>query len=267
MKVATWNINGVKARLEVAATWLKECAPDVVCLQEIKSVDEAFPSERFEELGYHVSTRGQKGFNGVAILSRHPLEIVRRDLPLAPNAAADGAPEEQARYIEGLVTGDNGVIRVASIYLPNGNPIDSDKFGYKLNWMARLEAHARELLTYEDPLILAGDYNVIPQPADARAPEAWTSDALYQPESRSAFRRLLALGFTDAVRAVEPASGVYTFWDYQAGAWQKNNGIRIDHILLSPQATDRLQSVTIERHTRGWEKPSDHVPVIAELAS
>ncbi|MEZ5843748.1 MAG: exodeoxyribonuclease III [Hyphomicrobiaceae bacterium] len=258
MRIATWNINGIKARLEAAVTWLGESGVDVVCLQEIKSVDEGFPAERFGELGYTVFTHGQKGFNGVAILSRLPCEIERRGLP-------GDETDEQARYIEGVVTGAKGVIRVASIYLPNGNPIDTDKYVYKLAWMRRLEAHARSLLAHEEILALAGDYNVIPEPADARDPDAWRDDALFQPASRQAFRRLLALGLTDAVRSVDAAGGVYTFWDYQAGAWQKDNGIRIDHVLLSPQAADRLMAVTVDRRTRSWEKPSDHVPVIVEL--
>lgn len=261
MKIATWNINGVKARLDVALAWLREAEPDVVCLQEIKSIDEGFPAAPFEALGYTVAVHGQKGFNGVGLLSRLPLEIERRGLP----AGGDGVPDDQARYIEGIVSGRDGVVRVASIYLPNGNPLGTDKFTYKLAWMARLEAHAKSLLAHEELLVLAGDYNVIPDPADARHPEAWREDALFQPESRQAFRRLLALGLTDAVRATEPATGVYTFWDYQAGAWPKDNGIRIDHVLLSPRAADRLLTTHIDKHTRGWDKPSDHVPVVVTL--
>jgi len=261
VKIATWNINGIKARIEPLLTWLAEAAPDVVCLQEIKSVDEGFPTDVIHGLGYSVGVHGQKGFNGVAILSRLPLEIERRGLP----PVTDGAEDEQARYIEGLVTGPKGVARVASIYLPNGNPIDTAKFPYKLAWMARLESHVRALLSHEEALVLAGDYNVIPEPADAHEPSAWRGDALFQPESRQAFRRLMALGLTDAVRAVNPSAGVYTFWDYQAGAWQKDNGIRIDHVLLSPQAADRLVGVAIDKHVRSWEKPSDHVPVVVDL--
>ncbi len=261
MKIATWNINGIKARIEPLLTWLAEAAPDVVCLQEIKSVDEGFPTDAFQGLGYSVGVHGQKGFNGVAILSRLPLEIERRGLP----RGLDGAEDEQARYIEGLVSGRKGVARIASIYLPNGNPIETAKFPYKLAWMARLEAHVRALLSHEETLVLAGDYNVIPEPADAHEPSAWLGDALFQPESRQAFRRLLALGLTDAIRAVNPSAGLYTFWDYQAGAWQKDNGIRIDHLLLSPQAADRLVGAAIDKHVRSWEKPSDHVPVIVEL--
>ena len=260
MKIATWNINGVKARLETTLTWLKETAPDVACLQEIKSMDEKFPSGPFEDLGYNVITHGQKGFNGVAILSKTPLENVTRRLP-------GDEEDEQARYVESTISTPTGAVRVACLYLPNGNPIDTPKFPYKLAWMQRLEARVRELLADEMPLVVAGDYNVIPMPEDARRPEAWTGDALFQPESRTAYRRLLNLGLTDAIRATEPAPETYTFWDYQAGAWQKNDGIRIDHMLLSPQAADRLAHAGIDKETRGWEKPSDHVPVWIELAA
>lgn len=259
MKIATWNINGVKARIEAAVAWLSEAAPDIVCLQEIKSVDEGFPAAEFERLGYNVATHGQKGFNGVAILSRLPLEDVTRGLP--------GDPEDvQSRYIEAVVSVKGGALRVASIYLPNGNPIRTDKFVYKLAWMARLKAHARDLLQREEPLVLAGDYNVIPDDIDCHDPRVWVNDALFQPESRMAFREILNLGLTDAFRAVDAAPGRYTFWDYQAGAFQKNWGIRIDHLLLSPQAADRLRSVEIVKHVRAWEKPSDHVPVVADVA-
>ena len=260
MKIATWNINGIKARLETTLTWLKEATPDVACLQEIKSVDEKFPSEPFEDLGYNVATHGQKGFNGVAILSKAPLEGVRQRLP-------GDEDDEQSRYIEATISTPTGAVRVACLYLPNGNPIDTPKFPYKLAWMGRLETRVRDLLAEEMPLVVAGDYNVIPMPEDARRPDIWTGDALYQPESRAAFRRLINLGLTDAIRATEPAPETYTFWDYQAGAWPKNNGIRIDHILLSPQAADCLTRAGIDKSTRGWEKPSDHVPVWIELAT
>lgn len=258
MKIATWNINGIKARLDQLVVWLGTAQCDVVCLQEIKSVDEGFPAAAIAELGYNVAVYGQKGFNGVAILSRQPPEDVRRGLP--------GEDEDQqSRYIEAVFSTPGSVVRVASIYLPNGNPISTDKFAYKCRFMRRLEDHARRLLALEEPLVLAGDYNIIPEPQDARTPSAWTEDALFQPESRAAWRRLLALGLTDAVRACHPEPGVYTFWDYQAGAWQKDNGIRIDHVLLSPGAADRLTAVGIDKDTRGWEKPSDHVPVWVEL--
>ncbi|MEZ5851403.1 MAG: exodeoxyribonuclease III [Hyphomicrobiaceae bacterium] len=258
MKVATWNINGVKARIGNLIAWLQQAAPDVVCLQEIKSQTEAFPAAEIEALGYNVAVHGQKGFNGVALLSRTPIEDVRRGLPGEPD-------EAQSRYIEGVITTERGVLRVGGLYLPNGNPIGTDKFSYKLAWMERLEAHARTLLAYEEPFVLAGDYNVIPEPADARNPQAWVNDALFQPETRRNWRRLEALGLTDAIRACYPQPGIYTFWDYQAGAWQKDHGIRIDHLLLSPQAADRLRSAGIDKATRAWEKPSDHVPVWVDL--
>ncbi len=258
MRIATWNINGVKARIDNLVHWLKEAAPDVVCLQEVKSVDEAFPSEPIEELGYNIAVHGQKGFNGVALLSKNPLEDVRRGLP------GDDA-DEQARFITGLVATEGGVVRIASAYMPNGNPIGTDKFTYKLAWLKRLEDWARAELAQEEPLLIAGDFNIIPEPIDAKNPEVWVSDALYQPETRAVFRRLAALGLTDAIRAVDDRGGIYTFWDYQAGAWQKNNGIRIDFLMLSPEAADRLVEAGIDRHVRAWEKPSDHVPVWVEL--
>jgi len=258
MKVATWNINGIRARLDVALTWTREVSPDVLCLQEIKSEDAAFPAERFEELGYNVATHGQKGFNGVALLSKLPLEDVSRGLPGSDT-------DDHARFIEAVISVPSGAVRIVSLYLPNGNPIDSDKFPYKLAWMQRLERHAREMLAREETFALCGDFNVIPTDADARFPANWRNDALMQPETRAQYRRLLNLGLTDAFRACDAGDGSYTFWDYQAGAWQKNNGIRIDHILLSPQATDRLVGAEIDKRVRGWEKPSDHVPVIVEL--
>jgi exodeoxyribonuclease III len=258
MKIATWNINGVKARIEPLLVWLKEASPDLVCLQEIKSVDEGFPSADIEALGYNVAVHGQKGFNGVALLSKLPLENVMRGLP--------GDPADiQSRYIEATISVKSGVLRFGGLYLPNGNPFPGEKFDYKLAWMRRLEARAKELLTLEEPLVLAGDYNVIPTPADVHDPRAWVNDALYQPESRAAFQRLLGLGLTDALRTSHPGHGVYTFWDYQAGSWQKDHGIRIDHLLLSPEAADKLITCEVDKHTRGWEKPSDHVPVWVEL--
>lgn len=258
MKIATWNINGVRARLGNLLHWLQESAPDIACLQEIKTVDEQFPRAEIEALGYNVETHGQKGFNGVAILSKLPFDEVNRGLP-------GEEEDEQARFIEGVFSTGRGALRVVSLYLPNGNPItDERKYPYKLAWMARLERWAAERLRLEEPLVLAGDYNVIPEPVDARFPQNWVNDALFQPATRQAFRRLAALGFTDAVRAVTEA-GEYTFWDYQAGAWQKNNGIRIDHLMLSPEAANRLRSATIEKHVRAWEKPSDHVPVAVDL--
>ncbi len=257
MRIATWNVNSVNARLETVLRWFEEAKPDVACLQEIKCVDEKFPAEAFERLGYNVAVHGQKAYNGVALLSKTPLEDVRKGLP-----GDDG--DEHARYIEAVVSGRTPV-RVASIYLPNGNPIGTEKFAYKLAWLARLNAHARELLVLEEPLALLGDYNVIPEPRDAEFPKNWVSDALFQPETREAFRALKWLGLTEAYLEADGAPGAYTFWDYQAGAWQRNNGIRIDHALLSPQAADLLTGVSIHRDVRSWEKPSDHVPLVVEL--
>ncbi|MEM9148536.1 MAG: exodeoxyribonuclease III [Pseudomonadota bacterium] len=258
MRIASFNINGIKARLAQLTAWLEETAPDVALLQELKSADEGVPREPIEALGYHVETHGQKGFNGVAILSKRPIEDISRGLP-------GDASDEQSRWIEATISGDTGAVRIASLYLPNGNPAPGPKYDYKLAWMARLEAHAAEMLLLEMPLVLAGDYNVIPEPRDAANPAAWDGDALYRPESRAAWRRLCHLGFLDATRETSQDSGVYSFWDYQAGAWQKDNGIRIDHLLLSPQAADRLTATGIDRSMRGREKPSDHVPVWVEL--
>lgn len=258
VSIATWNINGVRARIDSLATWLRDAAPDIVCLQEIKCAEEAFPREALDGLGYNTAICGQKGFNGVAILAKRPLEDVVSRLP-----GDDG--DEQARYIEATVSFDGGSLRVASIYLPNGNPVSSDKFSYKLAWIERLHRHARALLALEEPLVLAGDYNVIPEPRDARRPEAWLDDALFQPESRQAFHGLTHLGLTDAVRTCDESGGIYTFWDYQGGAWQKDDGIRIDHLLLSPQAADRLSRAGVDRTVRSWEKPSDHVPAWISL--
>ncbi len=264
MKIATWNINGIKARLDNLVTWVKEADPEIVCLQELKSIDENFPSERFEELGYNVETHGQKSFNGVAILSKFPFDEVNRQLP---GTLDDGSEDEQARFIEGAFSVNDSVLRVVSLYLPNGNPVDSEKFPYKLNWMHRFEDWAKDRLALEEPLVLAGDYNVIPEPEDCYNPSAWEGDALFKPESRAAFRRLVNLGFTDAYRSVSDSSDIYTFWDYQGGAWQKNNGIRIDHLLLSPEAVDHLDGAGIDKHTRSWEKPSDHVPIWIEYSA
>ncbi|MGH6957897.1 MAG: exodeoxyribonuclease III [Caulobacteraceae bacterium] len=257
MRIATWNVNSINARLETVLAWFREAQPDVACLQEIKCVDEKFPAEAFEALGYNVATHGQKTYNGVALLSKTPLEDVTRGLP-----GDDG--DDHARYIEAVVSGPSPV-RVASIYLPNGNPVGTEKFAYKLKWMKRLTARAKGLLALEEPLALCGDYNVIPEPADADDAPAWAGDALFQPESRAAFRALKWLGLTDAYMEADGAAGGYTFWDYQAGAWRRNHGIRIDHLLLSPEAADRLRGIEICKDVRSWDKPSDHVPVVAEL--
>lgn len=268
LEIATWNINGVKARLETALAWLKDAAPDVACLQEIKSQDEPFPREPFEALGYHVETHGQKGFNGVAILSKTPLSDVTRGLPPLPQS--DEEADEQARFITALVSMPEGhsssSVRVACLYLPNGNPLGTEKFPYKLKWMERLIAYAEAQLDAEAPLVLAGDYNVIPDARDLYSEPAWKDDALYQPESRAALRRLESLGYTDALRSVSDGQH-FTFWDYQAGAWPKNHGIRIDHLMMSPQLADRLDSVRVDDHVRAWDKPSDHVPVVGTFVA
>jgi len=258
MLIATWNVNSIRQRLAHLLRWLDEARPDIVCLQELKCLDEAFPRFEVEAAGYHVETHGQKTFNGVAILSRRRPDEVMRGLE------GDDA-DSHARYMEAVFSTENGVVRAASIYLPNGNPPQTEKYPYKLGFMERLRRRAVALLRLEEPLVLAGDYNVIPEPIDAREPAAWVSDALFLPQTRAAFRRLLALGLTDALRACDQAPERYSFWDYQAGAFQKNNGIRIDHLLLSPQAADQLVSCRIDKQTRGWDKPSDHVPVVVEL--
>ncbi|AWN42341.1 exodeoxyribonuclease III [Methylobacterium durans] len=263
MRITTWNVNSIKQRVGHLLGFLDEAKPDVVCLQELKCQDDAFPRAEIEAAGYAVEAHGQKAYNGVALLVRAPFTLsdVRRGLP--------GDPEdEQARYIEGLVTGEDvAPVRVASIYLPNGNPVASPKYPYKLAFLERLRRHARGLMEAETALVLAGDYNVIPDPEDAADPSAWASDALFLPQSRAAFRTLLAEGLTDALRACDPRDGIYTFWDYQAGAWPRNFGIRIDHLLLSPQGADRLVSASVQKHLRGLDKPSDHVPVTVELAN
>ncbi len=258
MRIATWNVNSIRQRLDHLLTWLKDCAPDVVCLQETKCVDEAFPRESIEALGYNVVTHGQKGFNGVALLSKYKFDETK------PGLLGDDQ-DVQARFLEGVVSLKAGVVRVACLYLPNGNPVGSDKYPYKLKWMSRLLEYSQQRLKTEEPLVLAGDFNVIPAPADVHNPAAWVNDALFRPQTRESFQTLLGLGLTDALRTVTDEPGQYTFWDYQAGAWQKNWGLRIDHLLLSPQAGDRLTAVGIDKHVRTWEKPSDHVPVWIDL--
>lgn len=268
MKIATFNINGIKARINALPEWLEDANPDVVLLQEIKTVDEGFPSELFEDMGYIVEVHGQKSFNGVAILSKYPLEDVTRGLP------GDDA-DEQARWIEATVMGDTP-IRVCGLYLPNGNPVEltdegtpvaGGKFAYKLAWMERLYARAQAMLAEEIPALMTGDYNIIPQPEDAANPSQWEGDAAFRPESLAIWRRILNLGFTEAFRAREQGPDNYSFWDYQAGAWNRNNGIRIDHFLLTPQCADLLLDCQIDKDVRGKEKPSDHVPVWIELAA
>ena len=257
VKVATFNINGIRARGEALVDWLDEAQPDVALLQEIKIVDDGFPREPFEDRGYTVETHGQKGFNGVAILSKRPLEDVSRGLM--------GDPEDgQARWIEAVVGGERPT-RVCSLYLPNGNPAPGPKYDYKLAWMARLQSRVEDMLAAEEPAVIAGDYNVIPQDEDAARPDAWRRDALALPTTRDAFRRLVNLGLTDAYRTRNRGGGHYTFWDYQRNAYDRNDGIRIDHTLLTPQAADLLLDAGIDHGIRGRPKPSDHVPVWVAL--
>lgn len=254
-RIATWNVNSIRARLPRVLEWLKEAEPDIVLAQEIKAMDETFPRLEIEDLGYNVAIVGQKNFNGVAILAKRPIEDVVTELP-------GGGDEEQARYIEAFI----GDVRVASIYLPNGNPAPGEKFDYKLAWMERLYAHARELLTQDEAVVLAGDYNVCPTDDDVWDPKGFADDALCRPESRRLYRSILHLGYTEAFRALHKEIGAYSFWDYQGGAWQKDHGLRIDHLLLSPLAADRLLESGIDRDPRGKQKASDHTPVWCELA-
>jgi exodeoxyribonuclease-3 len=255
MRIATFNVNGIKARLPRLIEWLEEQTPDIVCLQELKSSDETLPIADIAAAGYHGVWHGQKGFNGVAILARG-------DMPVEVQRGLGGDPEDDhSRYIEADIFG----LRVASIYLPNGNPQPGPKFDYKLKWFDRLHARAAQLMALEIPLVLAGDYNVIPTDADIANPRSMMDDALMQPESRAAFRRLSMLGLTDALEARHPKAGLWTFWDYQAGAWQRDSGFRIDHLMLSPEAADRLRDAGVDKDYRGREKASDHAPTWIDL--
>jgi exodeoxyribonuclease-3 len=254
VKIATWNVNSIKVRLPHVLAWLESAQPDALCLQEIKCATSEFPTLELKGLGYHAAVSGQKTYNGVALLTREPAQDVKAGLP-------GDAEDAQARYIEGTVGG----VRVASIYLPNGNPVESEKYPYKLAWMQRLAAHARQLLASEMPVVLGGDYNVAPTDADVYDPEAWRGDALCRPESRRAFRALLHAGYTDAFRVFHAEPHRYSFWDYQAGRWMRDEGLRIDHLLLSPQAADRLAAADIDKEPRGRDKASDHTPVWCEL--
>ena len=258
MKIATWNVNSVRKRTSNLLEWLKSAKPDVAVLQEIKAQEAQFPRLEIEAAGYKVEIVGQKSWNGVALLSLHPVEITARSLP-------DPETDEQARYIEGKVQTPKGPLTVGGLYLPNGNPIATEKFAYKIAWMDRLAQRARALLATEEMFVLGGDYNVIPTDVDVFSPAAFAGDALTQPQSRQALRTLLNMGLTDAVRTFDPDGPCYTFYDYQAGAWQKGNGLRIDHLLLSPQAADRLTAVGIDKAERGKPEPSDHIPVWCEL--
>lgn len=255
MKIVSYNVNGIKARLPRLIEYLTEEQPDIVCLQELKSADEGFPEQDIRDAGYGAIWHGQKGFNGVAILARGVDPVERK-------RGLNGEPEDDhSRYIEAEV----GDLIVASIYLPNGNPVPGPKFDYKLRWIERLSAHARALLAEERPVVLAGDYNVIPNDDDTYSVRAMADDALMQPESRAGYRALLAQGWTDALRTRYPGGGVWTFWDYQAGAWQRDAGFRIDHLLLSPMAADRLIDAGVDKAHRGREKASDHAPTWASL--
>ncbi|MDZ7588971.1 MAG: exodeoxyribonuclease III [Parasphingorhabdus sp.] len=255
MRIATFNINGIKARLPRLIEWLEETRPDIACLQEIKTQDEGFPADVFEKIGYGAIWHGQKSFNGVAILAKdaQPVEV-RRGL--------DGeAEDDHSRYLEA----DVGGLRVASIYLPNGNPQPGPKFDYKLRWMERLRHRATEIWAEEVAAVLAGDFNVIPRDNDVFKPVAMADDALMQPQSRAAYRRLLNDGWSDALGTQYPGGGIWTYWDYQAGAWQRDAGFRIDHLLMSPQAADRYLACGVDKDHRAREKASDHAPTWLEL--
>lgn len=254
MKIATWNVNSIKVRIPHLVEWVKQAQPDIVLLQELKVTDDQFPRMAIDELGYNLAMVGQKTYNGVAILSKSPVELERTTLPGDPS-------DEQARYVE-AVTGN---VRVASIYLPNGNPVETDKFSYKLAWIDRLIAHVQMLLAYEEALILGGDFNVCPTDEDVYDPQGFRDDALCRPESRSRFHALCHLGLTDAIRALHPQPHLYSYWDYQAGRWNRDEGLRIDHLLLSPQAADRLTASDIDKGPRSLDKPSDHTPVWCHL--
>ncbi len=254
MIIATFNVNGIKARLKTVVGWLKSRKPDVVALQEIKTTDETFPGSEIEDLGYNVVTHGQKSFNGVAILSQHPIESKKFGL--------DGdVDDHQARWIEV----ETNSIRVCGLYLPNGNPCPGPKFDYKLDWMQRLYERSLGIIQSEEPVAMLGDYNIIPQKKDAANPESWINDALFKMESRSAYQRILNLGFTDACEVIHKQENLFTFWDYQRGSWKKNHGVRIDHILLTPQMADKLVHCEIDSYMRGEEHPSDHVPIWIEI--
>jgi len=254
MRIASWNVNSAKARQDHILDYLKAGSADVLLIQETKTQDVNFPVDLYQDAGWNVVFHGQKSYNGVAIAARQPLTDVMSGLP-------GDAEDEQARYMEATIDG----VRVATIYLPNGNPAPGPKFGYKLAWMERLNRRAEELLRDEIPVVLAGDFNVIPQDIDCYDPPGWEGDALTRAESRAAFNRLSLLGYTDALRACHPGQVLYSYWDYQAGAWQKDNGVRIDHLMLSPEAADRLIAAEVDKGPRGLEKPSDHTPVWVDL--
>ena len=257
MKIATYNVNGINGRLPVLLRWLNESHPDIVCLQELKAPQEKFPEKAIQDAGYNAIWQGQKSWNGVAILSRNaqPQEI-RRALP--------GDPEDiHSRYIEATVDG----LLIGCLYLPNGNPAPGPKFDYKLAWFERLTKHAAELFASDQPVVLTGDYNVMPTELDVYKPERWVNDALFRPETRAAFKTLVEQGWTDAIRKLYPDEIIYTFWDYFRNAYERNAGLRIDHFLLSPKLNKRLIAAGVDRNVRGWEKSSDHAPVWIELSA
>ncbi len=260
MKLAAFNVNSILARLPRILAWLDAAKPDAVVLQEIKCANDRFPALEFEERGYNLVIHGQKTYNGVALLSKHPIDDVRKGIP------GDDS-DDQARYVEALICPSGAKpVRLCGLYAPNGNPAPGPKYDYKLAWLKRLKAHAESLLALEEAFILAGDFNVIPQAEDVYNPKAWETDALFLPQARAAFREIVNLGLTDAIRQIHPDETLYTFWDYQAGAWERNNGLRIDHLLLSPQVADRLKDAGVDRDERGRDKPSDHAPVWVEIS-
>lgn len=254
MKIASWNVNSVRARLALVTRWLEAAAPDIICLQELKCEAPDFPAQAFKDLGYESVVLGQKSYNGVAVLARGPIKLIASGLPTLPD-------DTQARFLDIEAMG----VRVMGFYAPNGNPIGTEKFSYKLEWLAALEAYVAQVRSDGTECLLMGDFNIIPTQHDCLNPQAWAGDALFQPESRARFRRLLYTGFTDALRMHAPDAQLFTFWDYQAGAWQRNDGIRIDHILLSPRLADSCIDCTIDSTPRGWDSPSDHVPIFVTL--
>lgn len=253
LRIASWNVNSIKARLPHLLAWLRDAEPDVVLLQETKVIDAAFPGAEIADLGYNVASFGQKAYNGVAVLSKRPIDVLAQGLP--------GELNGQARYLEAFTCG----LRVASVYAPNGNPTDSDKFNYKLAWLARLGDRVVELLASQDMFVLGGDWNVAPVDEDVYDPVGWRNDALCRLEARAAYRRIVYLGLTDALGALSPDAHKYTWWDYRAGAFAADHGLRIDHLLLSPQAADRLIVADVDRTPRSWDRPSDHAPVHCQL--
>ena len=254
VKIATWNVNSIKARMPHLLAWLRQASPDVLLLQETKVTEEAFPALEIGDLGYNIAAVGQKAYNGVAVLSKRPIEILQRALPGRPD-------DPQARYLEVFTAG----LLLVSLYAPNGNPTNTEKFTFKLDWLDRLYQRTRELLGSEELLILGGDFNIAPADNDVHDPVGWKDDALCRPESRAGWRKIVHLGLTDAIRALAPQSHCFTWWDYRAGAFSSDHGLRIDHLLLSPRLADRLLTAEVDRAPRGWERASDHAPVWCEL--